>query len=340
MKTVMILFAVLACTMAEENMVNLAAKDPKVLQALFKNFQHSEDRHYANAQEARLRLKNFRKFVGKMAAANDETDGVDYGVTFFADLTEAESQQYYGFANKTQVDAGEEEEVEAPAPEEPAGLTWGSSANHRGRYNNAKHQGGCGSCWAFTTVGMLEGWSQIKTGRKYHLSEQQVLDCSGRSNDCSGGWYYEALGYIKNNRHLAASNDYRYQTRKGSCRRTSYRNSLPFTITGVYKARGDADMAARLNSGPLGVAMDFRNIKIRGYWSGIWTNTNCRQWPNHAITLVGYASNYWDIRNSWGTGWGDRGYFKITRSVQNVCMIASNPYFITTSGSSGEEKEE
>jgi len=335
----MILFAVLACTLAEEKMVNLAAKDPKVLQALFKNFQHAEGRQYSNAQEARFRLKNFRKFVGEMATANDEPDGVEYGVTFFADLTEAESQQYYGFANKTQVEAVEEDEEEGPAPDK-RDLTWGStSADHKGRYNSAKHQGGCGSCWAFTTVGMLEGWSHIKTGRKYSHSEQQVLDCSGSSNDCSGGWYYEALRYIKTNSHLASANDYRYQTRRYSCRRTSYRNSLPFRISGVYKARNDADMASRLNSGPLGVAMDFRNIKIRGYYTGIWQNTNCKQWPNHAITLTGYASSHWEIRNSWGTGWGNRGYLKITRKVQNVCMIASNAWFITAASSGEEELE-
>lgn len=141
MKTLMILFAVLATTLAQEKMVNLADKNPQVLQALFKNFQHAEGRVYANAQEARMRLKNFRRFVGQMAAANDEPDGVEYGVTFFADLTEAEAQQFYGFANQTQVESAEQE-VEAPAPEK-RDLSWGSgSADHKGRYNTAKNQGG------------------------------------------------------------------------------------------------------------------------------------------------------------------------------------------------------
>lgn len=340
MKTLMILFAVLACTLAEERMVNLANKDPRVLQALFKNFQHAEGRLYANAQEARMRLKNFRKFVGTMAKANDEPDGVEYGVTFFADLTEAEAQQYYGFANKTYVEEQEAELEEVPEPEK-RDLSWGSgSVDHKGRYNNAKQQGGCGSCWAFTTTGVLEGWAHIKTGRRYLLSEQEVLDCSGNSNNCGGGWYYEALRHIRSRNHLASANDYRYQGRRYSCRSRNYRNALPFTISGVYKARNDADMASRLNSGPLGVAMDFRNINIRGYWNGIWSNTNCRQWPNHAITLTGYASTYWEIRNSWGSGWGNRGYLKITRKVQNVCNIATNAWFITTGASWGEREVE
>ena len=333
MPTLMFLFAVMACTLAKERMVNLANKDPRVLQALFKNFQHAEGRHYANAQEARMRLKNFRKFVATMAQANDKDDGVEYGVTFFADLTEAEAQQYYGFGNNTAL------APEAPAPEAPApeGLQAGS-ADHKHRYTSAKHQSTCASCWAFTTTGMLEGWAHIKTGQNPLLSEQQVLDCSGPTNDCRGGWYYEALEIIKNNQHLASASEYSYENQKGSCRQTNYENAMPFKITGVFKSSGDADMADRLNSGPLGVAMDFRNIDIRGYWDGIWSNTKCNQYPNHAITLVGYTGSYWEIRNSWGTGWGNQGYLKITREVQNVCQIASNAYFITTE--SQQELEE
>lgn len=334
MKTTLVLLAVVALTLSEDRMVNLAAKDPKVLRALFSDFQHSEGRQYASAQEARMRLSNFRKFVDTMAAANDEDDGVEYGITFFADLTEAEAQQYYGFANSTLPEEESDEEIVEKRDSLPGAV------DHKHRYSGAKQQGGCGSCWAFTTIGMLEGWAHIKSGKKYSLSEQQVLDCSGRGNSCDGGWYYEALRYIKDaNSHVASGNDYRYTQRKGSCRRNNYKNSMPFKISGVHKARNDADMASKLNSGPLGVAMDFRNINIRGYYDGIWSNTNCKNWPNHAITLSGYASNYWEIRNSWGSNWGNRGYFKITRSVQNVCQIASNAWYITA-GSQVEELEE
>ncbi|KAL5261355.1 hypothetical protein ACHWQZ_G007151 [Mnemiopsis leidyi] len=151
-----------------------------------------------------MRLKNFRKFVGDMARANDEDEGVEYRVSY---------------------------------------LSWSGSASYKHRYTSAKRQNTCGSCWAFTTTGTLEEWAHIKTGQKPILSEQQVLDCSRGSNDCGRGW-----------------------------------------ITGVCKSRGDTDMASILNSGPLGVAMDFRNINFRGYCDEVWTNTNCNQWLNHAIT--------------------------------------------------------
>eukprot|EP00116_Pleurobrachia_bachei_P009207 sb/3469469/ len=216
---------------------------------------------------------------------------------------------------------------------------WGpSSVNHRSRYGSAKHQGSCGSCWAYATVGVVEGYAHVRTGRTHTLSEQEVLDCSGRSNSCSGGWHNEALGYIKQRNHLASGSSYPYAGRKGSCRYQSYSNAMPFTINGVHKSRGDSGLMSALGSGPLGIALDFSNIRIRGYYNGIWSGS-CRGRVTHAITLVGYGSNYWDIRNSWGTGWGDRGYFKLSRAQQNMCSIANYAYYIST-GSAGEEIEE
>jgi len=318
--------------LAERPLVNLADGNPAVLRALFSNFKRENSRVYASAAEARLRLKNFRGFVHEMAEANNEDSEVEYGVTFFADLSEDEAQQYYGVGNLTD---GAEEVLE---DEEELEKRWGSSSvSHRSRYNNAKHQGSCGSCWAYATVGVVEGYAHIRTGRKAYLSEQEVLDCSGRW-DCKGGWHNDGLNHIRQRNHLASGSSYRYAGRKGSCRYQSYSNAMPFRINGVHQARGDSGLMSALRSGPLGIAIDFRNIRIRGYWTGIWSGS-CSGYATHAITLVGYGSNYWDIRNSWGTGWGDRGYFKLSRARQNMCSIAKHAYYITT-GSSGEEEIE
>merc|ERR1712139_412706 len=318
MKVLIVLFACFAGLFAADRLVNLANKDPHVLQALFSGFQRENDRHYSSPAEARLRLKNFRGFVKEMAAANDVDDGVEYGVTFFADLTEDEAQQYYGLKNGSSMADGEIQE----APKEDA-LQWGpsSSRNWKSKYNSAKQKSTCGSCWAFTTVGVVEGMAAIVKGGRWSFSEQEVLDCSGSSNNCRGGWYNEALNYIKSRNHLSGSS-YRYQNRRGSCRYRNYSNALPFRITGVYQSRGDSGLATALNYGPVGVAVDWRNINIRGYWNGIWRDTNCNGWPTHAITAVGYTSSYWEIRNSWGSGWGNRGYFKLGRVKQNMCQIA------------------
>lgn len=258
-----------------------------------------------------------------MARANEEDDGVEYGVTFFADLTEDEAQQYYGFNSN----------ITAPAPEEEAprsDLIGADSADHKHRFGAAKNQGNCGSCWAFTAVAVLEGWSHIKAEKIISLSEQQVLDCSGDYNSCNGGWYYMALRTIaQNGNHLASGESYPYKPVKGSCKRDSHENALPFKIAEVSQARGDDNVAAQLVNGPVAVAMDFGRIRIRGYYDGIYTPENCGNRPTHAVAVTGYTGDYWEIRNSWGEGWGNKGYFKITRKIPNVCGISNYAYYIT-----------
>ena len=323
MKTMMILFAVLACTLAEEKMVNLANKDPRVLQALFKNFQHAEGRHYANAQEARMRLKNFRRFVSIMARANEEDDGAEYGVTFFADLTQAEAEQYLGFNNLT---------APAPAPEEEAprsDFVGADAVDHKHRLGPARVQGDCGSCWAFTTVAVLEAWSHIKTDKVISLSDQQVLDCSG-GYGCTGGWYFVALKTIAaNGNHLASNEAYPYKPVKGECKRDSHESALPIKIARVANARGESEVTAQVTKGPVAVAMDFTKIKMQGYHDGIYTPDNCGTRPTRAVALTGYTADYWEVRNSWGPGWGQKGYLQITRKIPNVCGILNYAYYIT-----------
>lgn len=74
------------------------------------------------------------------------------------------------------------------------------------------HQGQCGSCWAFSTTGVLEGQLFKKTGKLIHLSEQNLVDCAkhGGAFGCSGGWPLNAFKYIKKNGGIEASSTYPY----------------------------------------------------------------------------------------------------------------------------------
>lgn len=92
-------------------------------------------------------------------------------------------------------------------------------------------------------------------------------------------------------------------------------------------------MTAALNLGPIAVAIDASSIEFQTYTGGIFTNaTACGTELNHAVTVVGYNGNndppYFIVRNSWGSSWGDYGYFYIAITPQDgVCGINMEPSY-------------
>merc|ERR1719308_221315 len=102
--------AIAAVSASKDQIVNLAANDPQVMLGLFNEFQWEFGREYAPA-ERRMRLANFQKFVKDAARYNEEDDDVTYGITLFADLTEAEIENMHGF-NATEMPAGDDDDDE------------------------------------------------------------------------------------------------------------------------------------------------------------------------------------------------------------------------------------
>jgi C1A family cysteine protease len=82
-----------------------------------------------------------------------------------------------------------------------------------------KNQGHCGSCWTFSTVGMMEALHVIKTGKMLLFSEQQLVDCAQDFNNhgCNGGLPSQAFEYIRYNGGLSKMEDYPYVCGDGTC---------------------------------------------------------------------------------------------------------------------------
>ncbi|KAM4748061.1 cathepsin S-like [Rhinophrynus dorsalis] len=196
----------------------------------------------------------------------------------------------------------------------------------------AKDQGLCGSCWAFATVGVIESRYCIQTDELLDFSEQQLVDCDHDDSGCCGGLPIAALQYIAH-RGVMKTEDYGYEAKQYHCLYDSD-GAIKFNKTKFYILPGEDNMAGSVAmDGPISVGFAV-NEDFMFYKEGIFDG-DCAEGPNHAIIIVGYGTlhcqdaeengeDYWIIKNSWGTMWGEEGFGKIKRNV-NMCDIAAMP---------------
>jgi len=294
---------------------------------LFSQLMTAEGLDYPAAEKG-MRFRNFRKSLKEVVKVNAEQDSFETTVNFMSPLTEEEKQQYYGI-NITAHPVGEwNEEPGQGSQGLMAGLQAGSADwKSKGAVTAVKNQGSCGSCWTFAGIASFEGHYKVKAGALKRFAEQEFLDCTYSTNKgCKGGWYWEAYdNTVAKTQHLATSADYPYNARDGACRTRSTRNGMTHAkCSGTYRVRrgSDASLATALNSGPVAMAFEIKH-PFSQYKTGYLKIYSCGGTPHHAMAVVGYTSSYWDIKNSWGAHWGDRGYVKFDRRVNNMCGISN-----------------
>ncbi|KAM6962915.1 digestive cysteine proteinase 2 [Aplochiton taeniatus] len=252
----------------------------------------------------------------------------------YGDLTREEYQHLQGALINTNIQGARRGKNASAQRLRANAQRFGSkSVDYRtmGYVTEVKDQGYCGSCWAFSTTGAIEGQIYKKTGKLMSLSEQNLLDCSKPygTYGCRGAWMANAYDYVVKN-GLQSSNTYPYTS--VDSQPCFYDSSLAVAKIKGYEfiPKGDeqalADAVASI--GPVTVALDADHSSFLFYSSGIYEEPSCNaNHLNHAVLLVGFGSegdqDYWIVKNSWGTGWGEDGYMRMVRNGKNTCGIAS-----------------
>ncbi|BFZ16154.1 hypothetical protein BsWGS_19193 [Bradybaena similaris] len=201
----------------------------------------------------------------------------------------------------------------------------------KGYVTSVKDQGQCGSCWAFSTTGSLEGQHFKATGKLVSLSESNLVDCArfGGNDGCRGGNVDTAFQYIISNKGIDTEAGYPYIPRNGIC--NFNRTNIGATIksyTDVEAADEDALKQAVAEIGPISVSIDANTTSFRFYNGGVLDDSKCSSTDlDHAVLIVGYGTqegtDYWIVKNSWGSNWGDHGYILMARNKNNQCGIAT-----------------
>ncbi|XP_050405707.1 procathepsin L [Patella vulgata] len=195
-------------------------------------------------------------------------------------------------------------------------------------------QGYCGSCWAFSALGSLEGQHFKQTGDLVQLSVQNLMDCSYKegNNGCEGGLMDNSFKYIKINNGVDTAASYPYKARDGT-KCLFKRENVGATLKSYVDLPKGSEAAlqkAVAMVGPISVAIDASRPSYRFYQKGVYYEPTCNQNQlDHANLVTGYGvtsngTEYWMVKESYGSRWGSLGgYIMMSRNRNNNCGIAT-----------------
>jgi len=224
------------------------------------------------------------------------------------------------------------------APEDVSSLPTSVDWTTKGAVTGVKNQGNCGSCWSFSATGALEGAYEIKYKDLQSFSEQNLVSCDNVDAGCNGGLMDNAFAWTKRNGGLCTESGYPYTSgttgQDGTCAQSSCSKNTkvaPTSYTDVTKNSDSALMSALVQQ-PVSVAIQANQPAFQFYKSGVLTGT-CGTRLDHGVLAVGYGTwtdgtDYYKVKNSWGTSWGMEGYILIERGKdQNggQCGILMGP---------------
>jgi len=308
----------------------------------FEKFVADYGKVYSSREEWRERFGIFEASLAYIEAENAKDHSYKVGVNAFADQTPEEfGRNHLGMtapASKAWTGLPHLGTHRYSGQQLPTSVDW----VEQGAVTEPKNQKQCGSCWSFATTGALEGAWKIATGNLVSLSEQQLVDCSKNGNQgCKGGDMGLAFQYLEN-QSVCTEASYPYQAKEGACSQANCTVGIPSGGVQGYRdvdAKSAEALMEALAQQPVAVAIEADQMAFQLYSSGILTK-ECGAKLDHGVLAVGYGTengvDYYKVKNSWGPGWGEQGYVRLTRAVPDdgECGIQDGPTYPVVRGPS------
>ncbi|XP_012273766.1 uncharacterized protein LOC105696127 [Orussus abietinus] len=292
-------------------------------ETMFEDFMKSYDRVYKTDEEKNQRFEVFKdnlKIIDYLQ--QNEQGSAQYGVTMFADLTPEEFRaRYLGL----RPDLRSENQIPMPMAKIsniklPVEFDW----RHYNVVTPVKDQGQCGSCWAFSVTGNIEGQFALRHKKLLSFSEQELVDCDKLDEGCEGGLPDNAYRSIESLGGLELESEYPYEAEDEKCH---FNNSevIAKVVSAVNITSNETQMAQWLvENGPISVGINANAMQF--YMGGVSHPLKFLCNPkelDHGVLIVGYGIHtypifkkklpFWTIKNSWGPRWGEQGYYRVYR---------------------------
>lgn len=233
---------------------------------------------------------------------------------------------------------------EYAAVDPPESIDW----VEQGAVTPPKNQGQCGSCWAFSTTGAVEGITKIRTGRLVSLSEQEMVSCSKENMGCNGGLMDYAFKWIVKNGGIDSEFQYPYSAEALECNRWKLQLHVA-TIDGFKDVPpGDElELEKAVSQQPVSIAIEADTKSFQLYDGGVYDSKECGAEVDHGVLVVGYGyddspsnsthhhkrhKHFWKVKNSWSENWGENGYIRMARRISaetGQCGITTSPSYPT-----------
>jgi cathepsin F len=363
--TKVIIFSLIICFVISDNTEVPDELKDKVIFNHFQNFLKAYNISYTTNEELQARLDVFKdNYIRLDERLKKKKQYHLSGITRFFDLTTQEfSKKYLSLdlplsdvikAQKVKGSWMEKQNADPDVKFRNLNKTSNDSASDDSTHNRmlqttslplnfdwraygivgtVRNQGSCGSCWSFSSVCVLEGRYAMKYGVLENFSEQQLINCDTYDNGCNGGNAGSAFYYLQYfSAGLIRETDMPYAGYQYTCNTS---NKTPIAKVSSYLNAGTTDenyiQSMLYAYGPLSASMNANYLQY--YRSGIidMSASTCNPLTlNHAVNIVGWGVengvNFWIVRNSWGSSWGESGYFRIARG-KGTCGI--NKYIVT-----------